>query len=99
MTADELDEVVARAICANDFDGDANVFDQCSSAQQGNYRQNARAVRKAISAAGMEVVPKEPTDHQLREGQKAWMGDTQRRSTTLYRAMVRAGAVGGVDAG
>jgi hypothetical protein len=37
-----------------------------------------------------KLVPVEPTAAQLRAGQFAWLEDPQRRSSTLYRAMVGA---------
>lgn len=38
------------------------------------------------------VVPREPTTAMLAAGQKAWREDTQKRSSTLFRAMVEAAA-------
>nr|WP_294577492.1 hypothetical protein [uncultured Rhodopila sp.] len=44
----------------------------------------------ALRAAGFEIVPQEATMRQLGAGQMAWLNDPQRRSSTLYRAMVKA---------
>lgn len=39
------------------------------------------------------VVPREPTMAMLAAGQTAWLDDPQKRSSTLYRAMVEAAAL------
>lgn len=43
MTPDELLEKVARAICADDYEGDTEVFDLKNNGIRDVYRMNARA--------------------------------------------------------
>jgi hypothetical protein len=126
MTADELDEVIARAMREDDRKvaaGRWNDWDQASQSHRETYRRRARAVRQAISAAGMAVVPKEAsedvliatilvtTDEPSQTDIDSAAAVVSRLPPTHlsescamvaemardYRAMVRAGAVGGVD--
>ena len=50
----------------------------------------ALAVLYAIEAAGLRIVPVEATTAQLYAGQRAWLADAERKSSTLYSAMVAA---------
>lgn len=118
MTADQLDEVIARAmwetwraseIAPEDYRDFAwtelvALAEKYPDRAPGKFRDaafaEARAVRQAISAAGMAVVPVEATPEITRAFIDA---DPRRRRFAAtakrdYRAMVRAGAIGGVDA-
>lgn len=51
-----------------------------------------------LKAEGFVVVRAEPTVAMLEAGQKAWLEDPLRRSSTLYRAMLSAATTGERDA-
>jgi len=50
----------------------------------------ARDYVARLDKAGYAVVPDTATWAQLAAGQKAWLADPERRSSTLYAAMIRA---------
>lgn len=56
-------------------------------------REAAQFVIPAIEAAGLRIVPAEATTAQLYAGQRAWLADAERKSSTLYRAMVAASPI------
>lgn len=53
----------------------------------------AEAALAAIENAGLRIVPAEATSGQLYAGQRAWLADAERKSSTLYKAMVAASPV------
>lgn len=60
-----------------------------------DFAREAIAALQAESAIsvpdGFVLVPREPTLSQLKAGQDAWLADTERKSSTLYKAMIEAG--------
>ena len=105
MTRDELIEVMARAIWKDDYGAMLYEAREYSGQPNGEsawrevewMREAATAALTAIEAAGMRVVPVEPTvpmikagvDHRITTsvgGENTWPTDT----ATLYRAMIHA---------
>lgn len=48
----------------------------------------------ALAVDGLCLVPKEPTVAMLAAGERAWINDPLKRSSTLYRAMIAAASDG-----
>lgn len=79
MTRDELTREIQRAVAF-----------YCGSHSS---MAAAEAALLAIEAAGLRIVPAEATTAQLYAGQRAWLADAERKSSTLYRAMVAASPI------
>jgi uncharacterized membrane protein len=93
MTREQLVEKIARACCeANGQEADAFLASG-TEAEWTFYVVDAEAALSAIEAAGLRIVPAEPTTAQLYAGQRAWLADAERKSSTLYRAMVAASPI------
>ena len=84
-------EAAARATIAQEqdcWDIPAADWDVVSLKLHGFWAQAEAAITAYL--AGDVVVPREATAAMLEAGQKAWLSDEMRRSSTLYRAMVSA---------
>lgn len=93
--SNDVIERVARAICASDEQNGGASWDYYPDRSKGFYRDSARAALAALRPGdelpgGLVVVPKEATMRQLAAGQSAWLADPERKSSTLYRAMIAA---------
>ena len=59
------------------------------------YISDARAaLTAALAVDGLCLVPKEPSVAMLAAGERAWIDDPLKRSSTLYRAMIAAASDG-----
>lgn len=70
-----------------------NASDTREPPSWGACDDGAEAAISAIEAAGLRIVPSEATTAQLYAGQRAWLADAERKSSTLYRAMVAASPI------
>lgn len=91
MTHDELLEAVARAVFnADHVNAPKSRVDWLLDGREtvpATYHRHARAALAAVHAA-----IRAPSAAQLAAGQKAWLADPHRKSSTLYRAMIDASA-------
>ena len=59
------------------------------------YRAEAEAaLTAALAVDGLCLAPKEPTMAMLYAGERAWINDPLKRSSTLYRSMIAAASDG-----
>lgn len=52
------------------------------------------AITAALAVDGLCLAPKDPTMAMLYAGERAWINDPLKRSSTLYRAMIAAASDG-----
>lgn len=85
------EEMVERAaIAVHDLKMDEpGLWEKQTDSYKAVYRTGSR-VALAAALEGLLIVPAEPTMAMLAAGQKAWIADPLKRSTTLYKAMVEA---------
>ena len=98
MTREQLIEVMAKAECLHD-DPKCN-WEALPERHKDSYRESQAAILDALTAAGMVVVPREPTGEMLEAGRKAWKkprlhvnynpADELMTCGVIYRAMTEA---------
>lgn len=92
-------EAGARALAAKrKFELSSDLRHFAPNSKTGLALSDAAAVITAyeahLKAEGFVVVRAEPTVAMLAAGQKAWLEDPLRKSSTLYRAMLSAATTG-----
>jgi hypothetical protein len=94
MTRDQLIETMARAMWKDDYGAMLHEAREYSGQPNGEsawrevewMREAAAAALTAVEAAGMRVVPVEPTASMIRAGDERWLCDEY--ADAIYRAMV-----------
>jgi hypothetical protein len=100
MTREQIIETMARALCARiypspDFKPDGSQWPSAWERSRVEFHQQATAALSALEAAGMVVVPREPTDKMIDAAimadrpplRKITVGDVLKAE---YTAMVKA---------
>ena len=93
MTAKELDEMRARALCLDD--DAARCAGGCIPTRDGtcHYLSNARAVREADEAAGLATVATVATMEMLVSMSEADKGPTAKYTNLMWEAAIAAGRI------
>lgn len=88
MVSKELTNA-AKAIYESRNGAGCRPWSQLPAIAKAAYLDDAEAARKSFFAALQE-----PTDEMLGAGQKAWLADPLKKSSTLWRAMLSASPLG-----
>ena len=91
MTRDQLIETMARAYCrANGWDADEITPDGEGKPTWVWHTDEGHAALTAIEAAGMRVVPVEPTEPMMEQYKRTFISSDRFDGPKVYRAMVLA---------
>ncbi len=88
MTREELRERIAKALYCANYDGDKRPWAERLDWERELYLISADAVLAEIAAAGLVLVPREPTGDMLSAGEWKIMNDFT--ASEVYRAMIAA---------
>lgn len=92
-------EAAAEALRERDMAGRITIpWSSIPKSQRKKWIERAEtaitAYHAALAVDGLCLVPKEPTMAMLYAGERAWINDPLKRSSTLYRAMIAAASTG-----